>query len=153
RQTMESIREHVAKLITHQKELLFASEHEVARATALRTAVFIAAGLTMLGFVGWAFKQIDAAGRAQQAALAEAQVQHEEAQRQRQLLHVTLSSIGDCVIVADTTGKITFLNQVAEQVLGWSREEAIHRPTGEVFRIINEHTRAPVESPVEKVLK
>jgi PAS domain S-box-containing protein len=76
-----------------------------------------------------------------------------EAERQRELLTVTLASIGDSVIVTDTLGRITFMNRVAETQTGWSFHEANLRPAGEVFRIINEETREPVENPVEKVLK
>jgi PAS domain S-box-containing protein len=45
------------------------------------------------------------------------------------------------------------MNPVAEEVTGWRLSEAIGRPTTEVFRILNEHTRAPVESPVDKVIR
>ena len=45
------------------------------------------------------------------------------------------------------------MNPVAEEVTGWKLSEAAGRPTTEVFRILNEHTRAPVESPVDKVIR
>ena len=35
---------------------------------------------------------------------------------------------------------------------GWSAKDAEDRPCAEVFRIVNEETRLPVESPVDKVL-
>ena len=76
-----------------------------------------------------------------------------ELQRQKELLSVTLSSIGDCVLVTDNEGRITFMNPVAEEVTGWRLSEALGRPATEVFRILNEHTRAPVESPVDKVIR
>jgi PAS domain S-box-containing protein len=66
---------------------------------------------------------------------------------------VTLGSIGDAVIATDTNGLITFINQVAEDLTGWSRSEAIGKAIKEVFRIVNEYTREPVEDPVGKVLK
>ncbi|HEY5812488.1 MAG TPA: ATP-binding protein, partial [Terrimicrobiaceae bacterium] len=72
--------------------------------------------------------------------------------RQKEILAVTLASIGDAVIITDVKGRITFLNPVAEQLTGWTPQEAQDRPCAEVFRIINEHTRSPVPSPVEKVL-
>jgi PAS domain S-box-containing protein len=71
----------------------------------------------------------------------------------RELLRITLESIGDAVITTDVECRITFLNPVAESVTGWSRQEAIGLPLQEVFRIINEETRQPVENPVEKALR
>ncbi|WP_164101015.1 PAS domain S-box protein [Candidatus Laterigemmans baculatus] len=69
------------------------------------------------------------------------------------LLQVTLASIGDAVIATDPEGRVTFLNAVAENLTGWPTEEAQGRPLHTVFRIFNEHTREPVENPVEKVLR
>ncbi len=56
-------------------------------------------------------------------------------------------------MVTDKDGRITFMNPVAEEVTGWKLSEAMGRPTSEVFRIVNEETREPVESPVAKVMK
>src|SRR5215831_3491353 len=64
---------------------------------------------------------------------------------------VTLSSIGDAVIATDERLSITFMNSVAEALTGWTQVEAIGRPLAEVFRIINEDTRQPVDSPASKV--
>jgi PAS domain S-box-containing protein len=66
---------------------------------------------------------------------------------------VTLSSIGDAVIATDTAGNITFLNPVAENLTGWRIAEALGRPVTEVFKIVNETTRDPLDNPVSKVLK
>jgi PAS domain S-box-containing protein len=66
---------------------------------------------------------------------------------------VTLSSIGDAVIATDPHARVTFLNPVAEKLTGWSLADAIGRPLAEVFRIMNEQTRQPVENPADKVLR
>lgn len=76
-----------------------------------------------------------------------------ELRQANQKLEVTLMSIGDAVIASDESGRITLMNAVAEQLTGWRREEAEGRPVSEVFHIVNEETRALVESPVEKVLR
>ena len=65
----------------------------------------------------------------------------------------TLKSIGDAVIATDGAGRLTFMNSVAEMLTGWSGTEARTRPLSEVFKIIDETSRASVESPVEKVLQ
>lgn len=72
---------------------------------------------------------------------------------ERERLSVTLQSIGDGVAAVDTEGKVVFLNNVAEELTGWTQAEAAGRPLTEVFRIINEITRLPVDDPVAKVLK
>lgn len=72
---------------------------------------------------------------------------------QRELLQVTLSSIGDAVITTDTDGRISFMNAVAQSLTGWKQEEAAGKPLDLVFNIVNENTRMTVENPVTKVLK
>ncbi len=72
---------------------------------------------------------------------------------ERERLVVTLRSIGDGVISTDIEGGITLMNRVAEDLTGWTAEEARGRPLDAVFRIINERTREPCESPVSKVLR
>jgi PAS domain S-box-containing protein len=64
----------------------------------------------------------------------------------------TLSSIGDAVIATDILGRVTFMNPTAEALTGWSNLEAKEKSLTEVFQIVNEQTKKPVESPVDKVL-
>jgi PAS domain S-box-containing protein len=70
---------------------------------------------------------------------------------QREMLQVTLSSIGDAVIATDLDGRVTFINPTAETLTGWSLAEATGTPLHEVFNIVNEHTRETVESPFEAI--
>ena len=72
---------------------------------------------------------------------------------QREWLSRTLESIGDAVIATDAQGLIVFLNPVAERLTGWAETDARGRTCDEIFRIVNEHTRASVESPVARVLR
>jgi PAS domain S-box-containing protein len=73
--------------------------------------------------------------------------------QQRELLRVTLRSIGDAVITTDIEGRITYLNEVARSLTGWSQEEALGQPLDSVFRIVNEATREPVENPAARALR
>ena len=66
---------------------------------------------------------------------------------------VTLASIGDAVIATNTQARVTFLNPAAEALTGWPLADAVGRPLTEVFRIVNEDTRRPVEDPAAKVLR
>ena len=69
---------------------------------------------------------------------------------QADLLRTTLASIGDAVISTDTEGRVRDMNRVAESLTGWSAAEAQGRPLGEVFRVVNETTRQPVENPADR---
>ena len=75
----------------------------------------------------------------------------EESYAREQWLSTTLRSIGDAVIACDPEGKVVFMNQVAEQLTGWLEGEAHSRPLVEIFRILNEQTRAIVKNPVDAV--
>ncbi len=70
-----------------------------------------------------------------------------------QQLSTTLRSIGDAVISTDAAGRVVFLNEVAEELTGWATEEARGVPLDQVFHIVDERTRHPVESPVAKVIR
>ncbi|RYE94218.1 MAG: PAS domain S-box protein [Myxococcales bacterium] len=77
-----------------------------------------------------------------------------QAIREREVrLATTLSSIGDAVISTDAQGHITFMNPVARELTGWTEADAYGQPMAVVFRILNEHTRLPVDSPVDRVLR
>ena len=83
----------------------------------------------------------------------ELQIAHRQKNESLALLATTLRSVGDAVISTDATGAIQFINTVAESLTGWPEQDAQKRPLAEVFRIVNEQTREPVESPVAKVLR
>lgn len=71
---------------------------------------------------------------------------------ERERFSVTLKSIGDGVITTNNDGRVTFMNEAAERLTGWTGSEAAGRPVQDVFNIINEKTRFRCENPVEKVL-
>lgn len=71
----------------------------------------------------------------------------------RASLLTTLRSIGDGVIATDPRGHVTLMNSVAESLTGWREADAKGQKLEDVFRIVNEHTRQTVTSPVQKVLE
>jgi PAS domain S-box-containing protein len=77
----------------------------------------------------------------------------EQVAAEKEKLAVTLASIGDAVVATDEAGRVTILNQVAEQLTGWRTAEAVGRPLQEIFHIVDERTRAKTASPVERVLR
>jgi PAS domain S-box-containing protein len=68
-----------------------------------------------------------------------------------QHLRTTLASIGDGVITCDPEGRIQMMNPVAQELTGWLESQARGHLLEEVFHIVNEITREPVENPVAKV--
>lgn len=93
-------------------------------------------------------------GLAGQAAIAMDNAHlFQEAQSQQERLQITLSSIGDAVIATDPEGRVTFMNAVAQELTGWNDRDASGKPLEEIFRIVNEYTRDPVENPVSKVIR
>jgi len=85
--------------------------------------------------------------------LADLRKRSVELSESRERLQVTLSSIGDAVIVTDAGGRITFLNPVAEKLTQHSLAQANGKVLDEVFQIVNEETRVKTESPLSKVMR
>jgi PAS domain S-box-containing protein len=77
----------------------------------------------------------------------------QEVREREAWLKTVMSSIGDAVITTDLEGRVTLINPVAQEMVGWTEAEAEGRPLTEVFRIINEQTRQPNESPIVRVLR
>jgi diguanylate cyclase (GGDEF)-like protein/PAS domain S-box-containing protein len=72
---------------------------------------------------------------------------------EKERAQVTLNSIGDAVACTDSSGNITFLNLVAENLSGWSRQEALGRPMAEVLRILDAHTHETIPNPMEMAVQ
>ena len=72
---------------------------------------------------------------------------------ERERAEITLNSIGDAVISADVSGKVTYLNAVAERMTGWDRKEALGRPFLHVFRIIDGDTNKSARNPMELAIR
>jgi PAS domain S-box-containing protein len=88
------------------------------------------------------FRDITARKQAEAALAAE-----------KEQLAVTLRSIGDGVITTDTEGRIVLINKVAEELTGWSQEEACGLPLDRVFHIVSAKTGERCENPAEQVLR
>jgi len=65
----------------------------------------------------------------------------------------TLNSIGDAVVSTDVCGQVTYLNAVAEQLTGWSQQEATGHPLEDVFRIVDASTRESVQNPMMQTMR
>jgi len=72
---------------------------------------------------------------------------------EKEKAQITLQSIGDAVITTDSDCRVTYLNAASTAITGWEVQEARGRPIEEVFHIVDEQSREPVEQPVRRCLK
>ncbi len=145
-QLMQEIRALVEELTSHERGLLASRERETTASFHAAIAAIVmasAAGVVLIGaLLVLIARELKARVHAQAVA-----------QRERQSLQVTLSSIGDAVIVVDVRERVTFVNRAAEQLTQWTLAEAMGLPLHEVFKIINESTRAVEEGPAARALR
>lgn len=74
------------------------------------------------------------------------------ANAQRELLRITMASIGDAVITTDIVGNITLMNGAALALTGWQPDTTLGKPLDEVIVIVNEQSRLPIVNPIHEVL-
>jgi PAS domain S-box-containing protein len=85
-------------------------------------------------------------------ALYKHQMESKLKERERWLATI-LKGIGEGVIATDEQGCITFMNPLAATLLGWEQEESLGKEPSELVRMADEETRAPIEDPVQQVLR
>ena len=66
---------------------------------------------------------------------------------------IVLNAIGDAVISTDVLGRIDYMNNAAERLTGWLREDAEGQPIEQVMHIVNGTTRRREDSPIAVVLR
>src|SRR4029077_6453992 len=71
----------------------------------------------------------------------------------REVMRVTLRSIGDAVITTDLAGRVSSMNDAAESLPGWTAGDARGLPLERVFHIINEISRQVVANPAMRALR
>ncbi|MCZ7583816.1 MAG: PAS domain S-box protein [Deltaproteobacteria bacterium] len=64
----------------------------------------------------------------------------------------TLQSIGDGVVATDVEGRVTYINEEAVRLTGWSPDDARGRPIDNVMRLSTVGTDRSVRSPVHRAL-
>jgi PAS domain S-box-containing protein len=137
--TMDGIRAYVGERALFEQrnvERLLMLEREALRAT-VRAIIAVGVLAIVLMFVlAWVVKRDSMRLRLSEERLT-----------------TTLRSIGDAVIATDERGRVTLTNPIADTLTGWPLAEARGKSLDEIFRIVNEQTRAIVESPVTKVLR
>ncbi|MEO1814622.1 MAG: PAS domain S-box protein [Acetobacterium sp.] len=76
-----------------------------------------------------------------------------ELAKESKLLETTLVSVGDGVISCDKNGHVLFINRVAEDLTGWTKNDALGKPIETVFNIINDINREKAGNIVAEVIQ
>ena len=143
---MDRIRTLTAEMVQEEDSLWAARSATYERSVRVTIAcIYLASGLAAIGLGFLAYFILHAIGLRERHA-------RQLAERE-EWFRVTLTSLGDAVIATDEQGQVTFLNTVAEELMGVKVEQAKGRAITEVFRIFNESTLMPVENPVKMVME
>jgi PAS domain S-box-containing protein len=72
---------------------------------------------------------------------------------ERELLKVTLNSLGEGVVAADQEERIIFINEAAANLTGYSQDAAFGEPVNKIFYVINDQTSEPIiANPLQKTV-
>ncbi len=143
--TMDKIRNLVSEMLGEENRL--ESDREATyRDTIRRTSIsiYLTTAIASLGLILVAYFIL------RQIKLRERYAS--DIRTREEWFRVTLKSIGDAVVATDRNGLVTFLNPIAERLIGISTTEAIGKNILEIFPIFHESTMAPVENPVARVI-
>jgi PAS domain S-box-containing protein len=142
---MNSIRELMGDMARHETSL------QAARTAALQTSIrrtfisiYLVTCIAVLGLFFLAYYILHAIALRDRHA--------RQILEREEWFRSTLTSLGDAVITTDELGRVTFLNLIAEQLMGIQHSHAAGRPIEDVFPIFNESSHQPVENPVKKVM-
>jgi PAS domain S-box-containing protein len=145
KEKMDELRQLIADMQADEDRLLEARSEQSSRSLRQAQLAFLLASLLALIFVVAFY------------VLAKREVRERvnaaKAIRDRELwLNTTLCSIGDAVIATDATGRVKFMNRVAEKLIARSSEQCEGKTIPELFPIFDELTGAPAPDPVAKAL-
>jgi diguanylate cyclase (GGDEF)-like protein/PAS domain S-box-containing protein len=72
---------------------------------------------------------------------------------EKEKAEVTLAAITDGVLATDLDGNVATINPAAERLTGWSRDEALGRPIGDVVKLVDEvSSRQPFIDTIKRCL-
>ena len=95
----------------------------------------------------YTYRNMNKVSAAFRTSLEEAHQRADELFESRQWLQTTLESIGDALIACDRQGRVELMNPVAQQLTGWSVENARGIELKTIFHALDEDTRQPLETP------
>jgi PAS domain S-box-containing protein len=153
KQAMDQIGELSTDLVGDENRELASREADAARHGYKTRMVVVGGALVMALLLCATSLRVHGLLEKQERLIGDLAGARELEARGRAALATTLRSIGDAVITTDVSSRVQFLNPVAETLTGWSSTAAEGRLLTEVFHIVNESTRQPVEDPTAKVLR
>ena len=168
KELMDSIRTEMTEFIAIEEGILAHREEDfksqMRRLLSIIIAASVAAILLSLAFVWIIYRQTKQQIANQTHLETQRLLEMQEAlnkqlhqanitlQVSEERLAVTLNSIGDAVITTDAESLVTLLNPAAEQLTGWTNEQANGRKIDDIFHIVNKDTRQYATIPVAAVL-
>ncbi|RXT06292.1 diguanylate cyclase [Ammoniphilus sp. CFH 90114] len=73
----------------------------------------------------------------------------EELRSKEEWLRTTLNSMPHAVLTTDGTGRVTYMNPMAEDMTGWRKDEAEGKPVTEVYLIRPEESNVELINPLQ----
>ncbi len=143
---MDSVRASVAIMQAEERRLMLLRTSRSDDVVRQSTVVTVLAGILSVSMMILLYGVVRNNERRQQRDA-------ETIAQQREQLQITLASIGDGVISTDADGNVAYLNEVAQGLTGWTNDAAVGQPLTNVFDIINESTRQPVDNPAVRALQ
>jgi len=152
-ETMDQIRTVTARVIDAENRV-FTARSAAAGAHANRTRLIVLLGTIVLALLLLlSTTHVDRLFRTQGRLILDLGHAREQEARAKAAFETTLRSIRDAVIATGCDGLIQFMNPIAETLTGWTAAAAAGRKLPEIFRIVNESTRLPLENPADIVLR
>jgi PAS domain S-box-containing protein len=143
---MDNIRKVAGEIAQEENSLQSARSDAYRKSVRVTvTCIYLASAIAAMGVIFLAYY-----------ILREMNLRERHAQQtleREEWFRITLTSLGDAVIATDETGQVTFLNSIAEELIGRSLDYARGRSIEEVFPIFNETSHEVVENPVKKVME
>jgi len=152
RRLMHDVRRVREEFIRNEERL---RDERAARARRAAILTFVVSALTsiIVAFVisMYTRRQILSLNRSYDEAMQAELKALQDLRKTEQRLATTLRSIGEGVITTDATGRIDFLNTVAEEITGYQLKEVRGRDVTEILRIVDDRTHEPVRDVVKEI--
>ncbi|MDE2126034.1 MAG: PAS domain S-box protein [Armatimonadetes bacterium] len=142
--TMDALRSQVTAARDYLQNSI--SDQSTAAGLQIRVAGAIALAVTLLTVLMFTAASIRLMGSRRREVRAIANLAALELRAE-----AMLRSIGDAVIAADASGRVTLMNAAAERLTGWSMEEAAGRSITDVFVATDDQNNLPAESAFDRI--
>jgi diguanylate cyclase (GGDEF)-like protein/PAS domain S-box-containing protein len=156
---MDEYRNEIRNMQNGELQLLVLRDADAKRRLGQTRAILIfgtALGLLIATVAGWSVQRDNSGRRLAEESLrnmVDLKTLEDALFIEKERASVTLNSIGDAVLSTDILGNITYLNVVAEKMIGWTCVQALGRRLDEVFHIIDGATRKTAPNPMEKAAR